>query len=986
MKKHGFREEVTNTLVSQVLEKLLGMEVRPEAKGRPDGRLVDIYIPGKHRVVIEAKYNNFGDAVIAAQKRWGTVKPRPDIVGALSYSPLFEKNPEQAIRNEETIEYALSGSSDIDMHEIKRTGTIYDLAQALRRPAAILHPGEDEIEEAVKCIQDALTAFYEVFKTDFGILHEFADILQASFDRGETEEDEKKNRQETLEQSAKVAGLILFGAFLFQFALSRKHRRVKAPSVASLPELSEHWRMILEEINYASIFDVAKRVLDAGVLKKPAEELLNAARHVQDLAEDGTDLMGRIYHRLLADAKPLGAFYTSIPAATLIAGLSLSPEDWGETKQWADIDFIRKLRICDLACGSGTLLAAACWQIRDNFARANFKERDILTEWNPSRSMNDLHKVFLEDVIWGYDILETAGHLTSTTLGLMSPDVDFRKAHIYRTIIGKVINGTATGSLEMLEGRFPVFRRKENVEAAAERRRIELKKSRRARRAGKEAKSIVHSDPLPELDLCIMNPPFVRGSTQSPSYSFLDETDQIEVHERMNQLGRKHGYSNDKGLGPAFIALACNRYIKTSVVKEGGRLAVILPVTFTTGMGSAWKKTRAKIEKDFDLEMLIVSRDSGRPNFSEDTALSECIAIARKRKKHSKPKKHALFVVLHKNPTNSEEALAIVQAVNAVRKSRSKLGDLPVGDSQKSLLGSEIGRFAKLPYYNRDAWRGTSFSDIRLAFVAENFAQTGDLTPYVKGKPADLCVLGNVATFGKHVLHHRQNQDKMEIVNYETNYATYYPGLHKRMTGVAHRDIATIAEDPHFYVLPKPSEEKWIEEFYKTAGHILLNFSFRFNTARRLSTLVSKPVQASHYCPINLRRDSIKKRKALTLWLNSTPALLLIVNAVQSTDGSKVGLSLGAVSGLRVLNLDALSAGNLKKLAEVFDEVSRGELLHLPDMTHDLVRKRIDDAISDVCGFEDLLPLREALAVEPIITNVNNPINRGDLTYKEFKQ
>ena len=942
----SFREENANTLVSKVLSKLLGKEVRGEGSGRSDKRLVDIYIPDIG-VAIEAKYNDFPAAVKAAQARWTNMNPPPSIVGALSYCPDFKKDPEKYIRQDNSIEFALSGIPHEDLFKLKRVGTVYDLAQSLRRPAAILHPQEDEIEEAVGCIEGALTDFYNSVQNDRGTLHKFATILQATF--------EPKKEKETLEQSARVAGLILFGAFLFQFALSRKHPNVEQPSVDSTLKLLAHWEYILNEINYAAIFGVAKRILETGILKTSMYGLLEAASDVQLLAQDGMDLMGRIYHRLLIDAKPLGAFYTSISAATLIAGLALSPKNWGDDSQWADLNFIRKFRIADPACGSGTLLAAACWQMRDNFARADFKTHGVLMEANKVNPLDTLQKYLLEEVIWGYDILETAGHLTATTMGLITPNVDFSKAHIYRTIIGITDSGAAAGSLEMFVGSSPIFHRDRHsqVETASE------------------------AEKLPELDLCIMNPPFVRGQKDNLAYSFLGKKEQKAVKQHMNKLAKLHGYSNDKGLGPAFVALACHEYAeKIPFIKEGGRIAVILPATSASGMGCAWSNTRKKIEKDFDLETLIVSRDSERPNFSENTALQECIFIAKKRKRGTKPKTHALFVVLHKNPTNSEQALAVVQSIITAKNSSKKYGDLQPYNGQMPLQG-KIGEFAKLPYYGKSAWRGTSFSNIRLSFVAENFLTKGNLSPYAKGQ-VNLVPLNNIAIIGGNTLHLKLNHDdfrSLELVNYETPYPAYYPSYHRKLTGEAHKEIGTISEKPHGYVMPLLDREEWADEFYKKAGRIVLNESFRFNTARRLAALVSKFVQASHYWPIKLKKSSVRKLKALTLWLNSTPALLLIVSAAQSTDGAKVGFSQKAAKELKVINLEELSSDNLRRLATVFDSISKGEsLLPLPLMENDTVRKRIDDVISEVCGLGDMKVLRAALAKEPIITNQSSEI------------
>ena len=73
------------------------------------------------------------------------------------------------------------------------------------------------------------------------------------------------------------------------------------------------------------------------------------------------DLLGRIFHRVLDTARYDGSFYTSTAAATLLASLALRETDG----DWSDANYITRLRICDPACGTGTLLMAAAERIRD---------------------------------------------------------------------------------------------------------------------------------------------------------------------------------------------------------------------------------------------------------------------------------------------------------------------------------------------------------------------------------------------------------------------------------------------------------------------------------------------------------------------------------------------------------------------------------------------------------------------------------------------
>jgi len=315
------REESANVKLAESIKPLLGraFTVSAEVSGRADGKLPDLAIEyGDLRIVLEAKYDDFDGAIEAAHNRWHALRPRPDMVGAVSYSPRYRTDFEGAIRAAEKVTFALSGDPRHDLHYARRRGEIYDLAQALRRPYSVLARDDDRIEGAVNRIRGALAFFVDAVENYPGMAASLAALLQAGAN-GE--------RRDVFAQSARMAGLIVFGAALFQIALAKQTTEVQPPhktlKAAGVRGLEKHWQYIVEEINYHAIFRLAADILALDVSKRAVAHLIDAAREVEDIAHDGIDLMGRVYHQLLADAKTLGAFYTTIPAATLMAGLAL---------------------------------------------------------------------------------------------------------------------------------------------------------------------------------------------------------------------------------------------------------------------------------------------------------------------------------------------------------------------------------------------------------------------------------------------------------------------------------------------------------------------------------------------------------------------------------------------------------------------------------------------------------------------------------------
>ena len=166
---------------------------------------------------------------------------------------------------------------------------------------------------------------------------------------------------------------------------------------------------------------------------------------------------------------------------------------------------------------------------------------------------------------------------------------------------------------------------------------------------------------LPDLDLAIMNPPFTRSVgrqsavRQPPAAGGAAQAAEAELSRRL----KSRQASATAGLGAAFVAAAAPK------LRPGeGRLALVLPVTLCTG--PSWQQTRALIERDFTLDMVVASHDPQRWNFSDSTDLSEALLIATRRpEQRDTVERRTTFVNLWRNPDGVLDAHRVAQAIAA---------------------------------------------------------------------------------------------------------------------------------------------------------------------------------------------------------------------------------------------------------------------------------------------------------------------------------
>jgi hypothetical protein len=742
---------------------------------------------------------------------------------------------------------------------------------------------------------------------------------------------------------SRISGLVIINAMIFQEVLSDHNKKVQ-PLQKILNgqniqnEFCEHWRFIVKEINYYSIFHVASEILDnittsKGVLEALKSMALTAQRIIGMRAALRHDLMGRIYHRLLAEKKYLGTYYTSIPAATLLLRLAMRAKDW--QIDWYNIASLEKFTVADLACGTGTLLMAAADSITDNYVNAT-------AAIGTKIDINCLQNALNEKVIYGYDVLASATHLTASTLALRTPEIAFTKMNLYCLPFGG--SDHRLGSIEFSVGSqiglsLDLFGAKQVKGSAFE-----------------EAPSAS----LPNLDLCVMNPPFTRSVGGNLLFGSLPITERKPMQKKLGKIARQPGFSANitAGLGSVFVAVA-DPYIKPK-----GRIALVLPKALLSGV--SWGPTRELINKGYEIEYIVSSHDPNRWNFSESTSLSEVLVVAKKGNSSAKTDHKITVINLWRNPTTSFEALAVGQSVMTGEAPDIKSGqgalEISLG---KEKMGEAVSESWEI-FKKRPNWMLPS------AFAQNDLIRVTDYLMDMKlwlpgeGRKGEipLVSLGTICTLGPD---RRDIHDGFTVSKSPTSFQAYWG--HEAKTNI------TMGQKPNAFLSPLNKAKKGRslrkkEDLWPLAGKILISERMRLNTQGIAAIRVSERVLSNMWWPMSLRDkySSIKNEKIITLWLNSTLGLLILFAHRLETEGPWVEFKKPVLSSMPVLDLGSLSPKKRDVLASAFDRISKMPLQPYPNIEMDPVRKEIDKTIAHTFELPDLSVLRSLLSREPIIS------------------
>ena len=933
------REEAVNTHLAQLLKER-GFSAKEERRKQAAAPDVCVTLRWGDQIILECKWE--GSANDLEDQLTKRLIDFPSVLGMVGV--LYPTS----LKTEDDIRTSLAGANDLQWwthgsrgapHSDKQVkkGSVADLADQLRALPLELE-GVDKVVAATSAVGAALEDSAGPIAKNARIYKRIAGIIAST--------DQEKDRAAAL----RIGCLVLFNALAFQDRLAAVNE--DAPTVSEavkggLSELRDAWLSICDNIDYVPVFELAAEILD--VIGDGPTELQQAAiaplvRAMESTRQlDGHDLSGRLFHTLLTDAKFTGAYYTSIPAATLLARLVF--HGWPAGVDWSDHASPASLRVADIACGTGTLLMAVAAEAERLHISAGGQKAAVL------------HKAMVEQALHGYDVQLSAVHFAATSLAMLNPEIQFDRMNFYVMPLGVKGAVKSLGSLDFLsQDEVPVQYALSPAEMGVETAEPERVSGTRRRGAkkGQTAK-------LPSLDLAIMNPPFTRSVGGNLLFGSLPDTErkvlQKELSRRLHTTKSRtvRQATSTAGLGAAFVAAASPK-----LLPGRGRLALVLPLTVCTG--PSWQETRALIERDYRLDVVITSHDPLRWNFSDSTDLSEALLIATRREESGQIGDHrTTFINVWQNPDGVLDAHRLAQAITAAAPAELE----GTGTAFLEVDGRHIGEVVSIRQnaFAGKKWSGVQFARADVTRSALHLLEDGEV--WVPGETATsnvpLCRLGDLGKVGPD---RRDVWDGFE----RTDTITAYRMVENHDTE-QRKSMLTM---PDKYLAPLSKARagrplKPINLLWPRAARLLVAERLWLETTRVVAMWTETRVLSNVWWPV--RTEDELTDKVLAVWLNSSLGLLSIMEHRTSTRGGWVGMKKADLEELPVLDTRVLSAEQMQAMTDLFDAMAEEEFERLPAMAHCPARRKLDDGISAILGLPDLSTLRELLASEPVVSN-----------------
>ena len=733
------------------------------------------------------------------------------------------------------------------------------------------------------------------------------------------------------------------------------------------------WRAILA-INYWPIFAIARDILERIPSDVAGPVLGTVAEAADELAAVGVtrshDLTGRMFQQLIQDRKFLATFYTRPEAAALLADLAVGALE----VDWSDPDAMTRLRVADLACGTGTLLLAAYHAL---IARCRRAGGDDETR----------HRTMMERALIGADIMPAAAHLTASMLSSVHPTVPYRRTQVYTLPYGRDerVARLCLGTLSLLEGEAMPSLFQTGLAAGMT-------------GLGGSSEEAVSERTLAgggfaladgSLDLVIMNPPFTRPTNHEatdeavPSFAGFGTTqrEQREMGAELKRLRalvarrrRAAGHAppashGNAGLASNFLDLGHAK------LRPGGVLAMVLPAAFALGKG--WEASRQLLARHYrDVTVVsLAGASSAEKSFSADTGMAEVLLIARKRRKGAPAPVdldscRATWVSLARRPDSAAEARETARAARRGLASGSAGSRRAFGIG----LGEDVaggGIHASLADGGSAGVRDLSLAEtaLRLRYSVLELPRTG------QSHRIAVIPLGSLGQHGPvdRDVGGRSGATLTARGPFRIVPPRGFPTFPVLWGHDAKRERRLFVPPDSMGVV-RQGRDQDAASVWQTASRLHFNRDFRTNSQSLAACLTPERAIGGVAWPSFQPTDPAWE-DALAAWANTTLGLLLFWWLGTTQQSGRTRLTITRLPDLPVVDLRALDPDQVRRLADAPARLAERECEFLPAhlAAEDPARKELDRLVLELAlGFdaeamEQVALLRRKWCLEPTV-------------------
>ena len=749
------------------------------------------------------------------------------------------------------------------------------------------------------------------------------DELQPALDHHFGLDNLKDDNRKSQADGCTIAGLLLMNAAMLHQRIANgtwlsnvSDLETVKNDVNVVRRVRREWGRILTH-DFRPVLEPAVGVIDAvedtgklaGLEKALRHIAAEAERIAETYADMGADHAGPLFNRVMGNQASDGAFFTRPVAASIAARLTLDAcgdVDWTDPSVW------REHKTIDLACGSGTLLAAMLTDMKRRAREQGASERQI----------TELQKLAVEETIKGLDINPVSLQLAASQLTAGNHDIRYRRMGLHQMPYGPNSDDptrVSVGTLELLAQKTIVARGGElNLPDDQINSQIVWNQTDDA-----ELEDAI--DSAQGTRIIIMNPPFSNRSNVGEKFPTnvqkalrqrVDAMEQILVRSDEDM----RDFVDKNSIGPLFVALA-----DRCMDPENGVVAMIHPTIALTNTSA--QEERRVLARRYHIRTVLTCHHPSDFNLVQGSNINESIIVATR---HNGPKPSTKFINLDRLPVD----------------------DYDVADLHRCLLECQHGQidngWGEVSYWPAQRiaegdWTPAIWRSPELAEAAEELARNLDLQPLAS-------IPGCITHDGSRRV--RENFERSDQHNEESIPILESAGANGQKT---------IKSTPDGYWVFKRGRERQARHYLDWASHLLITAGQDISTARLTATASDTKYLGQTWFPVvGLSPD---EAKAIAVFANSTSGRLQIMRSA----GRKLSFPTYSPDATNNIRIPDVKDDRIRGiLAECCEHTRDMEVPQFRDGECE-VRRLWDEAVAEAMNWDagELARLRHLLHQEP---------------------